>query len=75
MQPSVLGSYIRRKNQFVSCEPAPVTETELPMTKTDAAKRVAVIGAGPAGLATAMTAAQVGHDVTLFDQADKIGGN
>ena len=47
-------------------------ETELPMTKTDAAKRVAVIGAGPAGLATAMTAAQVGHDVTLFDQADKI---
>ena len=49
-------------------------ETELPMTKTDAAKRVAVIGAGPAGLATAMTAAQVGHDVTLFDQADKIGG-
>ncbi len=49
-------------------------ETELPMIKTDAAKRVAVIGAGPAGLATAMTAAQVGHDVTLFDQADKIGG-
>src|SRR5210317_1128224 len=49
-------------------------ETELPMTKTDAAKRVAVIGAGPAGLSTAMTAAQVGHDVTLFDQADKIGG-
>ena len=49
-------------------------ETELPITKTDAAKRVAVIGAGPAGLATAMTAAQVGHDVTLFDQADKIGG-
>ena len=35
---------------------------------------MAVIGAGPAGLATAMTAAQVGHDVTLFDQADKIGG-
>ena len=49
-------------------------ETELPMTKTDAAKRVAVIGAGPAGVAAAMTAAQVGHDVTLFDQADKIGG-
>ena len=49
-------------------------ETELPMKKTDAAKRVAVIGAGPAGVAAAMTAAQVGHDVTLFDQADKIGG-
>ena len=49
-------------------------ETELQMTKTDAAKRVAVIGAGPAGVAAAMTAAQVGHDVTLFDQADKIGG-
>ena len=49
-------------------------ETELPMTKTKSVKRVAVVGAGPAGLATAMTAAQVGHQVTLFDQADQIGG-
>ena len=49
-------------------------ETELPMTKTTSVKRVAVVGAGPAGLATAMTAAQVGHQVTLFDQADQIGG-
>ena len=49
-------------------------ETELPMTKTTSVKRVAVVGAGPAGLAIAMTAAQVGHQVTLFDQADQIGG-
>ena len=49
-------------------------ETELPMTQTTSVKRVAVVGAGPAGLATAMTAAQVGHQVTLFDQADQIGG-
>ena len=49
-------------------------ETELPVTTAETVKRVVVIGAGPAGLATAMTAAQVGHDVTLFDQAEKIGG-
>jgi len=38
------------------------------------AKKVAVIGAGPAGMACATTAAERGHDVTLFDAADRIGG-
>jgi 2,4-dienoyl-CoA reductase (NADPH2) len=37
-------------------------------------KRIAVVGAGPAGLAAATTAAKRGHDVTLFDADDKIGG-
>jgi 2,4-dienoyl-CoA reductase (NADPH2) len=49
-------------------------ETELNYDKTDAPKKVAVVGAGPAGLAAATVAAQRGHKVTLFDQADKIGG-
>jgi 2,4-dienoyl-CoA reductase (NADPH2) len=35
---------------------------------------VAVVGAGPAGLSTAIAAAQRGHKVTLFDKADKLGG-
>ena len=37
-------------------------------------KKLAVIGAGPAGLAFATTAASRGHQVTLFDAADQIGG-
>ena len=37
-------------------------------------KKIGVIGAGPAGCAFAITAAQQGHDVTLYDQDDKIGG-
>jgi len=49
-------------------------ETELVITQTDAPKRVAVVGAGPAGLSTALTADERGHEVTLFDRASEIGG-
>jgi 2,4-dienoyl-CoA reductase (NADPH2) len=37
-------------------------------------KRIGVIGAGPAGCAFAITAAQMGHSVTLYDKGDKVGG-
>jgi len=49
-------------------------EKELVIDATDTPKTVAIVGAGPAGLSTAMTAAQRGHNVTLFDRADEIGG-
>lgn len=49
-------------------------ETELVYLKTAQPKKVAVVGAGPAGLACATVAAECGHDVTLFDQAGEIGG-
>ena len=49
-------------------------ETELVIEKVKTPKRVAVVGAGPAGMACAATAAERGHQVTLFDAADRIGG-
>jgi glutamate synthase (NADPH) small chain len=45
---------------------------ELPPAKTG--KKVAVVGSGPAGMATAQQLARVGHDVTLFEKQDRIGG-
>ena len=62
--------------KLTSClvNPRACHETELVIGKTDATKKVAIVGAGPAGLSTAMTAAQRGHDVTLFDRANEIGG-
>ena len=62
--------------KLTSClvNPRACHETELVITQADAAKKVAIVGAGPAGLSTAMTAAQRGHDVTLFDRAAEIGG-
>jgi len=49
-------------------------ETELLIKPTREVKTIAVVGAGPAGLSAAITAAQRGHTVTLFDRADRIGG-
>ena len=49
-------------------------ETKLVILPAEKIKKVAVVGAGPAGLAAAVTAAQRGHAVTLFDQAEEIGG-
>ncbi|PRI10302.1 NADPH-dependent 2,4-dienoyl-CoA reductase [Leucobacter massiliensis] len=49
-------------------------ETELILTPAVARKRIAVVGSGPAGLACATTAASRGHAVTLFEAADRVGG-
>ncbi len=54
--------------------PRACNETELAVNKAAAAKTVAIVGAGPAGLSVALTAAERGHSVTLFDKADEIGG-
>ncbi|NOZ66621.1 MAG: NADPH-dependent 2,4-dienoyl-CoA reductase [Alphaproteobacteria bacterium] len=54
--------------------PAACHETEIIITPTDQPKKLAVIGAGPAGLSFATTAARRGHDVTLYDAAPEIGG-
>ncbi|WP_170430963.1 NADPH-dependent 2,4-dienoyl-CoA reductase [Ruegeria arenilitoris] len=62
--------------KLTSClvNPRACHETELEIGKAETPKTVAIVGAGPAGLSTAMTAAQRGHDVTLFDRAAEIGG-
>ena len=49
-------------------------ETELNYIPTTTIKKIAVVGAGPAGLAAATVAAERGHQVTLFDSSSEIGG-
>ncbi|QDO84788.1 NADPH-dependent 2,4-dienoyl-CoA reductase [Shewanella psychropiezotolerans] len=62
--------------KLVSClvNPQACHETELIIKPTKQSKEIAVVGAGPAGLAAATTAARRGHNVTLFEADDKIGG-
>src|SRR6185436_3940969 len=54
--------------------PRAAYETELVLTRAAVSKRVAVVGAGPAGLACATELAGRGHEVTLFERAHEIGG-
>jgi 2,4-dienoyl-CoA reductase (NADPH2) len=62
--------------QLVSClvNARACRETEIAIRPSEAPQRIAVVGAGPAGLAFATIAAERGHKVTLFDAADAIGG-
>ncbi|MFF9072571.1 FAD-dependent oxidoreductase [Streptomyces sp. NPDC014735] len=62
--------------RVTSClvNPRACHETELVLSPTRTVRRLAVVGAGPAGLACAVTASERGHRVTLFDMADGIGG-
>ncbi|MEP1961722.1 FAD-dependent oxidoreductase [Tateyamaria sp.] len=54
--------------------PRACNETELVIETAATPKSIAVVGAGPAGLSAAITAAERGHKVTLIDRADEIGG-
>ncbi|WP_300657237.1 NADPH-dependent 2,4-dienoyl-CoA reductase, partial [Pseudomonas sp.] len=62
--------------KLTSClvNPRACHETELNYIATTQVKKIAVVGAGPAGLAAATVAAERGHSVTLFDSASEIGG-
>ncbi|MGJ4804603.1 FAD-dependent oxidoreductase [Luteimonas sp. SDU82] len=69
-----LDHVFQRKTASCLVNPRACAETELNYLPASTRKRVAVVGAGPAGLACATVAAQRGHDVVLFDRADRIGG-
>ena len=61
---------------ITSClvNPFACNETQMELRPAERIKQIAVVGAGPAGLAAATTAARRGHKVTLFEAADQIGG-
>ena len=69
-----LDHAFEKKRATCLVNPRACYETELTYEPVDTVKRIAVVGAGPAGLSVAHVAALRGHKVTLFEQADAIGG-
>ena len=64
------------KGKIASClvNPLACHETEIIVNNTKTPKRIVVVGAGPAGLSYAITAAKRGHNVTLIEKSNSIGG-
>ena len=69
-----LDHTFQRKVASCLVNPRAAHETQLVLSPTTRRKRVAVVGGGPAGLAAAVSAAERGHAVELFEAGDDIGG-
>ncbi|HEX7817412.1 NADPH-dependent 2,4-dienoyl-CoA reductase [Dyella sp.] len=69
-----LDHVFQQRRASCMVNPRACHETELKILPTTVKKRIAVIGAGPSGMASAATLAERGHAVTLIDQDTRIGG-
>ncbi|MDG3088631.1 NADPH-dependent 2,4-dienoyl-CoA reductase [Vibrio hannami] len=69
-----LDNIFQGKRASCLVNPRACYETELEVQPAQIKKKVAVVGAGPAGLSAATTAAERGHQVDLFEKQDRIGG-
>lgn len=69
-----LDHIFSRKQASCLVNPQAGYEKEFAINKTSTRKKIAVVGAGPSGLSAAVTLAERGHEVHLFDQATSIGG-
>jgi 2,4-dienoyl-CoA reductase (NADPH2) len=56
------------------CNPKAGHEKETAVEKTDAPKKVMVVGGGAAGMSAALSASEKGHDVTIYEKGDRLGG-
>ena len=64
------------KGQISSClvNPRACFERELELKIVSDSKNIGIVGGGPAGLSAAITAAQIGHQVTVYEKEDELGG-
>ena len=69
-----IGGVLRGRRVSCAVNAQALQERVLKLEKTDCPRKVAVIGGGPGGLEAARVAAIKGHDVTLYEKADALGG-
>ena len=63
-----------RRNQGCSVNPTIIRDVPQNLVRLDKKENVVVVGAGPAGIIAALTADRVGHNVTLIEKSDEVGG-
>ncbi len=69
-----LDHVFQQKRSTCLVNPRACYETEIVSQPATQPKKLAVVGAGPAGMAFSLEASQRGHSVTLFEQSDRLGG-